>query len=306
MIAARIRAVLKPWMMPIAIVLGMLFHNVINAIGFLAPYLIFAMLFVTFCKVKPREIRFEGFIWKLAAVQIIGALAIYFALLPLGSELAQGIFICIFCPTATAAPVITSMLGASPAKVVSYSLVSNLLVAVLAPLLFQWMYPASGAGETFISGLAAISIKVVPLIVLPMLAAFLLMFLAPKAHGYIARKQAVSFYLWCLSLIIVIGKAVNFVMAEPVSAIPLMIVMALVAGLACGILFIIGRKIGAPYCEKVICAQSLAQKNTVLAIWMALTYLSPISSVAPAAYIVWQNTVNAMQIYFKTRKEATN
>lgn len=297
---------LKPWMMPVAIVLGVLFHNFINAIGFLAPYLIFAMLFVTFCKVKPREIRLEGFIWKLAAVQILGALAVYFALLPLGSELAQGIFICIFCPTATAAPVIASMLGASPAKVVSYSLVSNLLAATLAPLLFQWMYPAPDSGQSFLYGLAAIGIKVVPLIVLPMAAAFLLMSIAPGAHGYIAKKQAVSFYLWCLSLIIVIGKAVNFVMAEPAGAIPLMAAMAVMAGLACGLLFIIGRKIGTRYGQKVVCAQSLAQKNTVLAIWMALTYLSPVSSVAPAAYIVWQNTVNAMQIYFKTRKDMGN
>ena len=33
----------------------------------------------------------------------------------------------------------------------------------------------------------------------------------------------------------------------------------------------------------------LGQKNTVLAIWMAYTYLNPLSSVGPGSYVLWQN-----------------
>ena len=44
-------------------------------------------------------------------------------------------------------------------------------------------------------------------------------------------------------------------------------------------------------------AWSLGQKNTVLAVWMAQSFLDPISSIAPTAYIVWQNFVNSYQIY---------
>lgn len=36
---------------------------------------------------------------------------------------------------------------------------------------------------------------------------------------------------------------------------------------------------------------------------MALTYLHPVSSVAPAAYVAWQNTINSAQLYFKMRRE---
>ncbi len=43
--------------------------------------------------------------------------------------------------------------------------------------------------------------------------------------------------------------------------------------------------------------QSLGQKNTVLAVWMAQSFLDPISSIAPTAYIVWQNFVNSWQIW---------
>jgi BASS family bile acid:Na+ symporter len=58
---------------------------------------------------------------------------------------------------------------------------------------------------------------------------------------------------------------------------------------------------GAACGDKVAGTQGLGQKNTVLAIWMALTYLNPISSVAPAAYVAWQNTINSLQLYFKAK-----
>ena len=57
-----------------------------------------------------------------------------------------------------------------------------------------------------------------------------------------------------------------------------------------------GRKVGAHFRDKVTGGQSLGQKNTVLAIWLALTYLDPIASIAPAAYVAWHNIVNSYQI----------
>ena len=40
---------LKPWMLPLAMLCGVLFHEAIDAVQFLAPYLIFTMLLITFC-----------------------------------------------------------------------------------------------------------------------------------------------------------------------------------------------------------------------------------------------------------------
>ena len=55
------------------------------------------------------------------------------------------------------------------------------------------------------------------------------------------------------------------------------------------------------YGDRVVGAQGLAQKNTVLAVWMAWTYFDPVSSVAPAAYIAWQNIINSIQLYLHGR-----
>ena len=65
--------------------------------------------------------------------------------------------------------------------------------------------------------------------------------------------------------------------------------------------FITGRRIGRRFRDKVAGAQGLGQKNTILAIWMAQTYLNPISSVAPAFYVVWQNIVNSYQLWLRRR-----
>lgn len=283
---------------------GMIFHNSIESVQFLAPYLIFAMLLITFCKVDPRHLKFDAMTWILLAVQWFGSIAVYFLFKPFGDELAQGTFICVFCPTATAAPVITGMLGGSVARVAMYSLASNLCIALTAPVIFEYMNGASLSSDiSFADGFIAICIKVGPLIILPMILAFSLNYLFPKVHHSIASHQSLSFYIWAVSLLIVVGRSVSFVMAEPPETIPLMIITALSSLAICIIQFIVGRKIGGRFGDCVAGAQGLAQKNTVLAIWMCLSFLNPISSVAPASYILWQNTINSGQIYFKTRRE---
>lgn len=44
----RFRLLLKPWMLPISMIIGAVFHNYMEAIAWLAPWLIFAMLLITF------------------------------------------------------------------------------------------------------------------------------------------------------------------------------------------------------------------------------------------------------------------
>lgn len=172
-----LRQRLKPWMLPIAMAAGMIFHDFMGRIEFIAPYLIFIMLFITFCRVKPREFRVTSLSWGLLTVQIVGAIAVYFCLLPLGTDIAQGTFICVFCPTATAAPVITGMLGGSVPRLATFSIISNITVAILAPILFTLM--GSDAEIPFMDALTAISARVMPLILLPLILALLALRFAP-------------------------------------------------------------------------------------------------------------------------------
>ena len=225
-----------------------------------------------------------------------------FVAIPENKEIAEGTFICVFCPTATAAPVITGMLGGSVPRLATFSIISNITVAFLAPILFTMM--GSETQILFTESLRIIAMKVVPLIILPLVVALIMMRLTPKLHRTIASHQSLSFYIWAVSLFIVVGRAVSFVMSEPAEMIPEMLWLALLSGIVCCAQFYIGRRIGRRCGDKIAGAQGLGQKNTVLAIWMALTYLHPISSVAPAAYVAWQNTINSAQLYYKTKRES--
>ena len=49
---------LKDWMLPIAMLAGALTYPWVSRLAFLTPYLIFAMLLLTFCKISPRDLRF--------------------------------------------------------------------------------------------------------------------------------------------------------------------------------------------------------------------------------------------------------
>lgn len=297
----QLQARLKPWMMPVAILAGILFHKQIDVVAWVVPYLIFSMLLLTFCRIEPRELRFDRSMWLLLGVQLIGGAAIYFVIRPFNETVAQAVMMCVLCPVATAAPVVTGMLGGNIGRVAAFSVISNLGVAVCAPLFFAWIEPRQGL--SFFVEFQEIALRVTPMIVLPLLAAFLLRFSAPRIHARLASAAPVAFYLWSVSLIIVVGRSISFVLAEPESYWPVMGMMALGAAVVCALQFWLGRSIGRGMADAVTSGQSLGQKNTVLAIWMASTYLTGVSSVGPAAYVIWQNTFNSWQLYRRMRSE---
>lgn len=263
---------------------------------FLSPYLIFVMLFITYCRVSFKEIRLTKFQGILLSVQLLLSVAVYLALAWWNPIVAEGVFICIFVPTATAAPVVTSMLGGSISKVAAYSLFCNLSIAVLGPVLLAAI--GDKADYTFNESFLLILRQVAPLLLGPLLCAQVLGWFFPKAKEYIRGQQQLSFYLWAFALVIIVGSCVSFAIKtwRPENTLP-MIWLALGALAACLLQFVIGRWIGRRYADDPVAGgQGLMQKNTVLAVWMAMAYMNPIASIAPAAYIAWQNIINSIQI----------
>ena len=85
-----IRQLIKPWILPFAMIIGVLFHDYIGKVAFLSPYLIFVMLLITYCRISPDRFKIPRYIWMLLAVQIAGSLAVFMAIKPFGLDLAQG------------------------------------------------------------------------------------------------------------------------------------------------------------------------------------------------------------------------
>ena len=283
--------------MPLGMVVGALFCRQIVALdswscGYLTPSLICIMLFFTYCRVDITKMRVTMMHFWLFAAQIVGSIALYTVCQPLGQTIAQGAMICALAPIAMAAVVIGGMLGANIENMTTYSLLCNIATAFVAPFLLSWV----GNGECT---LLQILQKVSPLLVAPFVAGQACRLLLPKVAGWVADHSRLSFYIWLVSLSIVVGRTTAFVIDHIVTQARTEIILAAVAGVICVAQFALGRKIGAKYGDTVAGGQSLGQKNTILAVWMAQSFLNPLSCVAPTAYIVWQNIVNSYQIYKK-------
>ena len=291
---------LRTYALPIAMIAGFLAHDFAASIAFLTPYLLFAMLLVSYCKIDMHSLSIKPLYAWLLAIQFIGAWGVYFLLKMYDPIVAQGAFICLFCPTATSAPVVAAMLGGNLSLLVGYSLLCNLSVAIAAPLFFSLI--GIHTELAFFDSVMIICKQVLPLLLLPLLLAALMQRYLPRLHMALRSRPSIFFYLWVVALFIVVGKSLNFVMQQSLSSLQQEIVLAIVALLCCIVQFVLGRVLGARYGDKVSGAQGLGQKNTVLAIWMALTYLHPIASVAPASYVIWQNIINSSQIMLNNKK----
>ena len=261
----------------------------------LTPVLIAVMLFITFCRVDIRQMRLEwSHLWMLL-IQFVGAAVVYYAVTPLlGQEVGQGAMICVMAPIAMAAVVIGGMLGGNVTMMVTYSLVCNLVTALIAP----YMLHAFGNGDcTF----AQIISRVAPTLIAPFVVAQLCRWLLPKVAAWFAAHSSISFYLWLISLILVMGRTTLFILnadADPMVEVEL----ALVALVLCFVQFKTGRFLGRYTGDVVATTQSVGQKNTIFAIWLSLNFLNPIASIAPTAYIVWQNLANSWQMWKHERK----
>ncbi len=291
---------LKNWTLPIAMTVGAVGYPLFIQLEFLTPYLIFTMLLLTFCKVAPRDLKIEPLHIWLLIIQIIGSILIYLLIAPFNKLVAQGAMVCMIAPTATAAAVITQKLGGSAASLTSFTLISNIGTAIAVPALFPLIEPHEGL--SFWGAFLVILSKVFPLLICPFLAAWALREWVPSLHRKLLALHDLAFYLWSIALAIVMAMTLNSLLNYPADLLT-EFMLAIGALGACCLQFFLGKTIGSTYQNRVSGGQALGQKNTILAIWIAHTYLIPLSSLGPGAYVVWQNIINSYQLWKKRKKE---
>ena len=310
---------LKDWTLPVAMLAGVLgylmfanfafleptkpFMN--TFVAYLTPFLIFAQLLLTFCRITPRELLpspWHGWLLLFQAVSAcaLAALLIFVRMGGAYKEVFEGAMVCLICPTATAAAVITGKLGGSASSLTTYTLLSNILAAVAVPLLFPLVEPHTNV--TFFSAFLTILSKVFPLLLCPFFLALLFRYYLPKVHQVLIGFHDLAFYLWGVALAIVMAQTAKS-LANSTASVEVEVLIALAGLVTCIVQFFLGKKVGTIYKDRISAGQALGQKNTVLAIWMAYTYLDPLSSVGPGSYVLWQNIFNSWQLWKKRKKD---
>ncbi|MGN1260881.1 MAG: transporter, partial [Alloprevotella sp.] len=285
----------KDWTLPIAIGIGSvvyLFFALIPALDDAAvfftpffdqilPMFMFLILFVTFCKVDYRKLRPERWHFHVGAFQVILTALITAIVVGLNLQgdsllLMEAIITCIVAPCAAAAPVVTQKIGGRLESITTFVFISNFITAILIPVCFPLIENASGLH--FLDAFLLILSKVCSVLVLPLLLAYIVKHHMKRLHRLIVSVKDLSYYLWSCSLTILTGTTLKHIFHAE-SGIWVILAIAILGLIICIIQFAVGRFIG-HYFNAVICAgQGLGQKNTAFAIWIAYTYLNPLSSV---------------------------
>ena len=314
---AKIITFLKNWTLPVSMISGALAYyicrqlplsyevkfDILTVIEVLQPVLLFLMLFVAFCKIKPTDLKpHRWHLWLLLTQCLLFAAACAALwLYPFTGlrVIIEGFMLAIICPTATACAVVTQKLGGDSAATTSYTIIINMVVALLCPLLLPVAHPQEG--RTVFPAFMVIIHKVFPLLIVPLFLAWFVRYLMPSFHKRIVATKDLAFYMWAVSLAIAIAVTCK-ALAHSHESMWNVGGIAVVTLVACLFQFSFGKWIGSHYGKKMEAGQALGQKNTVFIIWLGYTFLSPITAAAGGFYSVWHNLVNSWQLY-KKRKE---
>ena len=266
------------------------------------PVILFTILYVTFCKIQIKEMKPRTWHFILQGIRI--ALSGFFVwLITLTSDadvklLLEGMFICIICPTAAAAPVVTEKLGGSIGSLTIYTIIANVVTSVIIPLFFPMV--EKSADIEFFAAVLMVLKNVTVVLVVPLVLALTSRKVIPSFTSWLAKKKDLGFYLWCVNLAIVSGVTMRNILLSTVSGhtLVLLIILPLFVTIA---LFAIGKAVGRPFGDSISAGQALGQKNTVVGIWLTISFLNPLAAVAPGAYVLWQNMVNAWQLWYKDK-----
>ena len=152
------------------------------------PWLIFFMLFFTFCKVNPLDLRLHKWHWIVLFTQVVFSIATYLGVYWITENryMAQGLMLCFIMPTATAAPIIAGKMGGSIQNLTTFTLLSNFATTLLVPTIFPLVNPL--AEKAFWPAFTLILSHITPLLLGP----FFLAWLVRLSVNYYYRRKNLS------------------------------------------------------------------------------------------------------------------
>lgn len=307
---------LKKWTLPSGLVIGatvyLLFSRIAplqpigDAVGpllvKLLPVLIFVMLYITFCKIQTGDLRPRAWHFILQAIRILLSALLVLAILhttnPMTKLVLEGAFVCVICPTAAAAPVITERLGGSIASLTIYTILANVVTSIIIPLFFPMVEKSTEI--TFLTAFNMILRRITFVLIIPLCLAMLTRKFLPNVATRIKETKNLAFYIWGFNLSIIMGLTIRNILSTQIygTVLALLLLLPLVISI---LLFSIGKAVGYRYGDSISAGQALGQKNTVVGIWLTIAFLNPIASIVPCAYVVWQNLINAWQLWYKQK-----
>jgi len=255
------------------------------------------MLFIAFLRVHfNRSVISWQHLWVLVFTLTM-PLIFYFLLRPFNYTLALASFCIAIAPTAAGAPVMATFLRTKVAFVTASVIFTTPVVGIVLPLLLPQLIEV----EQSLKVMEVLS-PTASLVFIPLILSQLIRRLTPKWLPVFDRFNGVPFYLFIMNILIATGKASHFIRFEAeISWIDLAI-LALGISVVGFCMFKIGEwwlgRKGLPIENGL----ALGRKNTMFALWIALTFINPVVALGPIFYIFFQNSYNSWQLYLLNKK----
>lgn len=280
----------------LTLAIGTLFPQ-LETYQFLIRYFLMGMLFFAFLKIRVEKGLIQWIHWKILGLIVAIALLAYLALYPASPLLAQAAFVIAIAPTAIATPIIADFMKKDITFVTSAVLVNNLSMAALLPLILPFVSEQDGVG-----GVLIILQSILITIGLPFVLSQLIRWRRPRWWAALVRLDKIAFALFLINIFLAAAKASHFVQFEASVSLSLLLVIAGLTVIIGSLSFGAGYWIGRPQ-QTIEASLGVGRKNTMFSIWIALTFLPPMTVLAPITYIVFQNLFNAWQLYELERQE---
>ncbi|MEM9819752.1 MAG: hypothetical protein AAF985_01715 [Bacteroidota bacterium] len=285
----------KPILIFTAIFAGIVFPFG-HAYTFLIRYLIMAILFLAFLdlRVSHKSIQREH-IW-VVLLNLLLPLVFFIILYPLNDTVAMVAFVIAVSPTAANGPIIADLLRIDVSFVTLSVLLTSISVAFLIPFILPQLMEVSQKIDV-----SAVLFPVFILVFIPLLIAQLIRYGSSRIHQKLLAFKGIGFYLFITNVFIASGKASHFVQMDKQTGWRTILGIALLSGVLCFLNFSIGRALAKDQ-SPIATSIALGRKNNMFALWLSLTFTTPVIALGPIFYIVYQNIYNSWQLWQMEKK----
>lgn len=281
----------------IAVIAGILLPQA-AFLNVIIKFLIMFLLFIAFLDIHLDKSFFNLKVFQGYLVNVLLAIAVYAILLIFDKQLAITAFITVIGPTATAAPAIMLLLKKHVEFTTAAVLLSSIVTGLVLPFMLPFITELNGDGNSF-----AILANVLMVILIPLIAGQALKHLSHRGYLYMLKHQSVSLYILCLIVFLAVSNSSLYIRTQIEVTASVIVMIAIQTLLICALCFLAGRIVGGKKFA-IESAQSLGNKNTILMMWFATTYISPVVALGPVFYLVCDSTYNAYLIYKIKRSKA--
>lgn len=281
---------MKTFFLLLSVTLGIIFPQG-QVLSFLVQYGLMILLVFAFLDLSIDKSIIKKEHFYILTANLIIPFLFYFSLIHFDSNLALAAFITGLSPTAVAAPAVVHQLKRKVGFVAFSVLLTNFAIALLMPFFLPFVIKTH-----FEMSILSVLGPVVFVLFVPLMFVQIIKHFIKPVFNWLNSKREIPYYILLINIYLATSKAVYFISEEYNGPKQIVYLIAFFALIICAVSFYTGRILGGKE-FKLEAMQALGQKNNALSMWIALTFINPLTALGPVFYILYHNIFISFQLY---------